>query len=85
MTLILIQIIVQSIGSTLQWLGFNAGGGGGGIVFPTVLIPVYGVPRSFLIHSYPLIGLFRRSSHPAKQAEPTRYRLDPDTLARDIA
>jgi len=25
MTLILIQIIVRSIGSTLQWLGFNAG------------------------------------------------------------
>jgi hypothetical protein len=27
-------------------------GGGGGIVFPIVLIPSYGVPRAFLIHSY---------------------------------
>ena len=32
-------------------IGALTGGGGGGIVFPTVLIPVYGVPRGFLIHS----------------------------------
>jgi hypothetical protein len=31
-------------------------GGGGGIIFPIVLIPAYGVPRAFLIHSYSLIG-----------------------------
>jgi hypothetical protein len=36
--------------------------GAGGIVFPLVLIPVYGVPRSFLIHSYSLIGLLRKTS-----------------------
>jgi len=35
-------------------------GGGGGIVFPIVLIPIYAVPRAFLIHSYSLIGLLRQ-------------------------
>ena len=29
----------------------TGGGGGGGIVFPIVLIPAYGVPRAFFIHS----------------------------------
>jgi hypothetical protein len=43
-------------------------GGGGGIVFPTVLIPVYGVPRAVLMHSYSLIGLLRNSSQPTKPA-----------------
>jgi hypothetical protein len=33
-------------------LGALTGGGEGGIVFPLVLIPAYGVPRAFLIHSY---------------------------------
>src|SRR5262249_5105033 len=37
-------------------IGALTGGGGGGIVFPIVLIPIYGVPRAFLIHSYSLIG-----------------------------
>jgi hypothetical protein len=36
--------------------------GGVGIVFPIVLIPVYAVPRAFLIHSYSLIGLLRKTS-----------------------
>jgi hypothetical protein len=36
--------------------------GGAGIVFPIVLIPVYAVPRAFLIHSYSLIGLLRKTS-----------------------
>src|SRR5262249_34011868 len=49
-------------------LGTLTGGGGGGIVFPTVLIPVYGVPRAFLIHSYSLIGLLRNISLPPKPA-----------------
>jgi hypothetical protein len=43
-------------------IGWLTGGGGGGIVFPIVLIPVYAVPRAFLLHSYSLIGLLR---HPA--------------------
>ena len=43
-------------------IGSLTGGGGGGIVFPIVLIPIYGVPRAFLIHSYSLIGLLRKSS-----------------------
>jgi hypothetical protein len=30
-----------------------------GNVFPVVMIPVYGVPRGFLIHSYSLIGLLK--------------------------
>ena len=45
-------------------LGALTGGGGGGIVFPIVLIPVYAVPRAFLIHSFSLIGLLRKSSRP---------------------
>lgn len=43
-------------------IGALTGGGGGGIVFPLVLIPIYGVPRAFLIHSYSLIGLLRKTS-----------------------
>ncbi len=47
-------------------IGWLTGGGGGGIVFPIVLIPIYAVPRAFLIHSYALIGLLRKTSrHPA--------------------
>ena len=37
-------------------LGTLTNGGAGGIVFPLVLIPAYGVPRAFLIHFYSLIG-----------------------------
>jgi hypothetical protein len=36
--------------------------GGSGIVFPIVLIPIYAVPRAFLIHSYALIGLFGKTA-----------------------
>jgi hypothetical protein len=43
-------------------LGILTGGGAGGIVFPAVLIPIYAVPRAFLIHSFSLIGLLRKSS-----------------------
>jgi len=43
-------------------LGALTGGGGGGIVFPIVLIPVYAVPRALLVHSYSLIGLLRKTS-----------------------
>ncbi|HEV2485503.1 MAG TPA: hypothetical protein VGT08_08220 [Terracidiphilus sp.] len=43
-------------------LGALTNGGAGGIVFPLVLIPAYGVPRAFLIHSYSLIGLVRNSA-----------------------
>jgi hypothetical protein len=63
-------------------LGALTGGGASGIVFPTVLIPVYGVPRSFLIHSYSLIGLLGKSSQPAK---PRGYGLDTDILVREGA
>jgi hypothetical protein len=62
-------------------IGTLTGGGGGGIVFPTVLIPVYGVPRWFLIHSYSLIGLLRDVSRPPKPAESFHYGLDPDKHA----
>ena len=44
-------------------LGVLTRGGGGGIVFPIVLIPIYAVPRAFLVHSYSLIGLRRKTSH----------------------
>jgi len=40
---------------------------GGGIVFPIVLIPIYAVPRAFLIHSFSLIGLLRKRA-PAPKA-----------------
>lgn len=46
----------------------TGGGGGGGIVFPIVLIPIYAVPRAFLIHSFSLIGLLRRASQQPKSA-----------------
>ncbi len=36
--------------------------GGGGLVFPLVLVPIYAVPRAFLIHSYSLMGLLRKTS-----------------------
>ena len=57
-------------------IGTLTGGGGGGIVFPTVLIPVYGVPRALLIHSYSLIGLLRNISRPPKPAESLHYGLE---------
>jgi len=42
--------------------------GGSGIVFPVVMIPIYAVPRAFLMHSYSLIGLLRQTSRqPAAQ------------------
>jgi hypothetical protein len=57
-------------------LGTLTGGGGGGIVFPVVLIPAYGVPRAFLIHSYSLIGLLRRTSQQPRRAESLDYGMD---------
>jgi hypothetical protein len=54
-------------------LGTLTGGGGGGIVFPIILIPIYAVPRAFLIHSYSLIGLLRKSSRAPKPTEALRY------------
>ena len=54
-------------------LGGLTNGGAGGIVFPLVLIPAYGVPRGFLIHSYSLIGLLRKTSQQARPAESLNY------------
>ena len=50
-------------------------GGAGGIVFPLVLIPAYGVPHAFLIHSYSLIGLLRKTSQQARPAESLNYGM----------
>ena len=47
-------------------IGFLTGGASGAIVFPIVLIPVYGVPRAFLLHSYSLLGLRRETSRGAE-------------------
>jgi hypothetical protein len=58
-------------------LGALTGGGGGGIVFPIVLIPVYAVPRALLIHSFSLIGLLRKSSWPPKPTEALHYGAAP--------
>jgi hypothetical protein len=52
-------------------------GGGGGIVFPIVLIPIYGVPRAFLIHSYSLIGLLRKTSRHPAAADSLHYGAAP--------
>jgi hypothetical protein len=57
-------------------LGVLTGGGGGGIVFPIVLIPIYAVPRAFLVHSYSLIGLLRKPSRHAAPAEPQRFGIE---------
>jgi hypothetical protein len=60
-------------------IGTLTGGAGGGIVFPIVLIPIYAVPRAFLIHSYSLIGLLRKTPRPSVAAEPMRYDAAPAT------
>jgi hypothetical protein len=57
-------------------LGALTIGGAGGIVFPIVLIPVYGVPRAFLIHSYSLIGLLRETSQQPRRAESLHYGME---------
>jgi len=54
-------------------LGALTGGGGGGIVFPIVLIPIYAVPRALLIHSYSLIGLLRRTARQPQAKESLHY------------
>jgi hypothetical protein len=60
-------------------LGALTGGGGGGIVFPIVLIPIYAVPRAFLVHSYSLIGLLRKTS---RQPVATQALHDEPAAAR---
>ena len=57
-------------------LGTLTNGGAGGIVFPLVLIPAYGVPRAFLIHSYSLIGLMRKTSQQPRRAESLHHGMD---------
>jgi hypothetical protein len=54
-------------------IGALTGGGGGGIVFPLVLIPTYAVPRAFLVHSYSLIGLLRKTSRQRAPGESLHY------------
>lgn len=54
-------------------LGTLTNGGAGGIVFPLLLIPAYGVPRSLLIHSYSLVGLLRKTSSQSRRAESLHY------------
>jgi hypothetical protein len=50
--------------------------GGGGIVFPIVLIPAYAVPRAFLVHSYSLIGLLRKTSRRPAPTESLHYGIE---------
>jgi hypothetical protein len=54
-------------------IGALTRGAGGGIVFPIILIPVYAVPRAFLLHSYSLIGLLKETSRPPKPTESLHY------------
>jgi hypothetical protein len=51
-------------------------GGGGGIVLPIVLIPTYAVPRAFLVHSYSLIGLLRKTARHPAPAESLHYGIE---------
>ena len=48
-------------------------GGGGSIVFPIVLIPIYAVPRALLVHSYSLIGLLRKTARQPQPSESLHY------------
>ena len=66
-------------------LGTLTGGGGGGIVFPIVLIPTYAVPRAFLVHSYSLIGLLRQTSRQSAPAESPHYGTETAQSAREIS
>ncbi len=47
--------------------------GGGSIVFPIVLIPIYAVPRALLVHSYSLIGLLRKTARQPQPSESLHY------------
>jgi hypothetical protein len=60
-------------------IGALTGGGGGGIVFPLVLIPTYAVPRAFLVHSYSLIGLLGKTSRQPVPAQSLDARAAPAT------
>jgi hypothetical protein len=57
-------------------LGALTGGGGGGIVFPLVLIPTYAVPRAFLVHSYSLIRLLGKTSRRSVSTESQHYAIE---------
>jgi hypothetical protein len=50
--------------------------GGGGIVFPIVLIPIYAVPRAFLVHSYSMIGLLRKTSRLPAPVKSGHYGIE---------
>jgi hypothetical protein len=63
-------------------LGALTGGGAGGIVFPIVLIPVYAVPRAFLIHSFSLIGLLRKTSKSPAPAESLHYGIEARAISQ---
>lgn len=57
-------------------LGALTGGGGGGIVFPLVMIPTFAVPRAFLLHSYSLVGLRRNTADESVREGSRPYRFD---------
>jgi len=57
-------------------IGALTSGGGGGIVFPIVLIPIYAVPRAFLMHSYSLIGLLRGTARHPAPSESLHYGIE---------
>jgi hypothetical protein len=50
--------------------------GGPGLIFPLVLIPIFAVPRSFLIHSYSLIGLLQKTSQQPQSRRALNYGAD---------
>jgi hypothetical protein len=47
---------------------------GSGMALPSVMIPIYAVPRGFLIHSYSLIGLLGKTSKQPTPSEAAETR-----------
>ena len=46
------------------------------LLFPLVLVPIYAVPRAFLLHSYSLIGLLRKRARDAAPADSLHYGIE---------
>jgi hypothetical protein len=63
---------------SIPWALTN--GGAGGIAFPLVLIPAYGVPRAFLIHSYSLDWPAAQDLATARRAASLKHGMGPSRI-----